>query len=336
MRWTTASALGVLAGATIFAVPGAAREWGNRPSAGLAVVSGQLTLSEAGGRAPADIGSAVVYLEVIETPRPRVVAAPPPPPPPPRPVESPAPMVDPATLTLPAAPTDTAGVLWGAVRDLQRAVRGLHESVMRRLQPGDSAARARVAAPPVDTAPLPRPAAPPPPPPPPPRAIPGAAILMKEKEFRPHVQAVEVGGTVQFPNGDPFSHNVFSNTPGGAFDLGLYPRGESRGATFRRPGTYAIFCNIHSRMSAYVVAVPTQYYAQPGPDGRFTIANVPPGRYRLRAWHERAAAPQTMTVTVTERGTDALTVALATQPVRTTAHLNKFGQPYPATRRDDY
>jgi plastocyanin len=68
-------------------------------------------------------------------------------------------------------------------------------------------------------------------PPAPPRPEPTRAdMLMRQKTFLPHVRVVGAGGTVEWPNRDPFSHNVFSNTPGGAFDLGLYPRGESRGA----------------------------------------------------------------------------------------------------------
>jgi hypothetical protein len=159
---------------------------------------------------------------------------------------------------------------------------------------------------------------------------------MRQKTFLPHVRVVPAGGTVAWPNRDPFSHNVFSNTPGGTFDLGLYPRGESRDAAFRRAGVYAVFCNIHPRMSAYVVAVPGPHYAQPAADGRFTIAGVPPGRYRLRAWHERAQAPAARVVTVAERGASGLDVTLDARQFRPQPHANKFGQPYARVVRDEY
>ena len=63
-----------------------------------------------------------------------------------------------------------------------------------------------------------------------------ATIAMTGREFVPHVRVVLAGGTVAFPNQDPFSHNVFSNAEAGPFDLGLYRRGASRAATFPRAG----------------------------------------------------------------------------------------------------
>ena len=162
-----------------------------------------------------------------------------------------------------------------------------------------------------------------------------AEMAMRSKSFVPHVQIVPVGGAVAWPNRDPFSHNVFSNTPGGAFDLGLYPRGDVRAAGFRRPGVYEIFCNIHPRMSAFVLAVPGTQYARPGADGQFTIADVPPGRYRLRVWHERAA-PESQLVTVAADGVSGVRVALDARGYRPVPHANKFGQPYPTARRDEY
>ena len=104
-----------------------------------------------------------------------------------------------------------------------------------------------------------------------------AAIAMTNREFVPHVRVILAGGTVSFPNQDPFSHNVFSNAEAGPFDLGLYRRGTSREATFRRAGIYPVYCNIHSRMVSFVIAVPSPLVAVVGADGRFTFADVPPG-----------------------------------------------------------
>ena len=114
-----------------------------------------------------------------------------------------------------------------------------------------------------------------------------AEIAMHDKTYTPHVRVVPAGSTVAFPNQDPFRHNVFSNSSAGPFDLGLTPRGQAAKNLFRRPGVYAIYCNIHSRMSAFVVAVASPYYTQPGADGAFTLASVPAGRYVLHVWHER-------------------------------------------------
>jgi plastocyanin len=160
-------------------------------------------------------------------------------------------------------------------------------------------------------------------------------IVMESRTFRPAVRVVTPGSTVPFPNYDPFRHNVFSNTGPGAFDLGLYGRGEVRSARIDRPGIYSIFCNIHARMVAYVVAVPAPWYAQAGADGRFEIPRVPAGRYRLRAWHDRAGE-HAQDVTVGEGGATVVDVALDARGWRPRPHKNKFGQEYPPESRDRY
>ncbi|MGH9800785.1 MAG: hypothetical protein ACRD82_10505, partial [Blastocatellia bacterium] len=105
--------------------------------------------------------------------------------------------------------------------------------------------------------------------------------------------AVEVGSEVDFPNDDPYFHNVFSIFNGKRFDLGLYASGETRPVNFNRPGISYIFCNIHPKMSAIVVALDTPYFSVSDKAGGFTIPNVPAGEYRLSVWHERAK-PETL------------------------------------------
>lgn len=162
-----------------------------------------------------------------------------------------------------------------------------------------------------------------------------AMIDMREREFTPHVQIVPSGGSVDFPNRDPFSHNVFSNTELGAFDLGLYRRGVTRSATFPQSGVYAIYCNIHASMVSFVIAVPGQLYARVRNDGSFTIPNVPAGAYVLHVWHERA--PELVEpLTVAAAGVARLAVEIDTRTFPTTSHLNKFGQPYAVGRADRY
>jgi len=284
------------------------------------------------------VQDAVVYLEPLDEPRPAPAR--------------PAPVVRaPAAAPVVAAPRDSVRLLWGAVRELSTVARDLRDRIaaLRAGEPTrvdaaaprtptlaalDSAARGDVArAEPLrveEPAPVPAP-------PPRPRPEPLATeIVMRQKTFLPHVRVVGTGGTVAWPNRDPFSHNVFSNTPGGTFDLGLYPRGESRGAAFRRPGVYEVFCNIHPRMSAYVVAVPSPHHARPDANGRFTLTGVPAGRYRLRVWHERARTPHAQELAVTERGTPRVAVTLDAREYRPQPHANKFGQPYARVARDEY
>jgi len=118
-------------------------------------------------------------------------------------------------------------------------------------------------------------------------------------KFVPHVLPILVGTTVQFPNSDLVRHNVFSPGPVQKFNLGTYPVGKSATRVFKDPGVVTLLCNIHAEMSGYVVVTETPYYAKSDAQGNFTIPNVPPGRYVLRAWHEKypKVPPREITVT---------------------------------------
>ena len=110
-------------------------------------------------------------------------------------------------------------------------------------------------------------------------------LSQKDQTFTPRVIAVAAGETVDFPNMDPIYHNVFSPSPVKRFDLGKYPRGQSRSVTFPRPGLVNVFCDIHSNMEAYVLVLPHHAYTRPDEDGRFQLPSLPPGSYVVRAWH---------------------------------------------------
>ncbi len=169
-----------------------------------------------------------------------------------------------------------------------------------------------------------------------PRTVPvKVPIAMNEKEFRPHVRVITPGSSVEYPNQDPFSHNIFSTAPGAAFDLGTYPNGVSRVATFKKAGAFPIYCNIHSRMTAYVVVVPTPYYTQAGADGRWSLDHVTAGRYELHLWHERAPEVVT-TVDVTAAGLADIATTLDARGFVATEHKNKFGKEYTSTGKDRY
>ena len=162
-----------------------------------------------------------------------------------------------------------------------------------------------------------------------------ATVLMKGREFVPHVQIVRAGGNVAYPNKDPFSHNVFSNSALGAFDLGLYRTNASRAAPFSRAGVYSIYCNIHARMVNFVIAVNTPYVARVNADGTFQLKSVPAGTYRLHVWHERT--PESVqAITVASTGADGLAVALDARSYVAGPHPDKFGKPYATTRADRY
>ncbi|MBX3134252.1 MAG: hypothetical protein KF689_12795 [Gemmatimonadaceae bacterium] len=161
-----------------------------------------------------------------------------------------------------------------------------------------------------------------------------ASIAMNERTFIPRVRVVTPGSKVAFPNQDPFRHNIFSTTRGAVFDLGLYPSGQSRDATFRREGVYPVHCNIHPRMTSYVVVVGTPWHTLAGADGRWSIAGVPAGEYTLHVWHERAAAfERDLTVSGTAVTADA---TIDARGFRFVQHQNKFGQEYDRSGRDRY
>ena len=164
-----------------------------------------------------------------------------------------------------------------------------------------------------------------------------AAMVQKNKTFSPHVLPVQVGATVEFPNYDPIFHNAFSSYSGQIFDVGLYRPGSTRSVRFNRPGVVRVFCNIHPHMSAIILVVAGPYFAKTGPDGRFAI-DVPPGRYQLRVFHERATEATLTalgrTIQVDSRGFEFPPIAISEAGYLPAPHANKYGQPYPPAPDD--
>lgn len=115
-------------------------------------------------------------------------------------------------------------------------------------------------------------------------------IVQQGLEFHPRVLAVQVGTTVRFPNGDDLYHNVFSYSPARRFDLGRYPKGESKEVVFDQKGRVDVFCELHEHMRAFILVIDNPHFAACREDGTFEIPRVPPGKYTLVAWHERFEA----------------------------------------------
>jgi len=143
---------------------------------------------------------------------------------------------------------------------------------------------------------------------------------------------VPVGSVVEFPNLDPFFHNVFSMFDGKRFDLGLYEAGTSRSVPFATPGVCYIFCNIHPEMSAVVVVVDTPYFAVTNRAGEFTVPNVPPGRYVLSVWHERHKPERPKEfprdLTIGSASTSVGVIRLIESNEVIASHKNKYGNDY--------
>lgn len=166
-------------------------------------------------------------------------------------------------------------------------------------------------------------------------------LVQHNKRFEPGLLVVPVGSVVDFPNADPWFHNVFSLYRGKRFDLGLYQAGAQRSVRFDRIGPSYLFCNIHPEMTGVVLAIDSDLFAVTDKNGRYTIAGVAPGKYVLHVWYENAtqeslqALQRLVTIQSDDRSLPAISVtALKQIPAE---HKNKYGQDYdPATLKTDY
>jgi plastocyanin len=160
-------------------------------------------------------------------------------------------------------------------------------------------------------------------------------MVTRGKALIPHVLAIPAGSTVEFPNDDPISHNLFSLSSGNTFDLGLYRKGSGKSYKFEKPGPVNVYCNVHPNMSAVIQVMSSPYYAFADAGGVYTIGDVPPGKYRLVAWNEQGGQSETA-VEVNGSGQVTGTVALTldSRNFRQGQHLNKEGKPYSPVPRE--
>jgi plastocyanin len=156
-------------------------------------------------------------------------------------------------------------------------------------------------------------------------------LVQKDKSFHPSLLVIPAGGKVEFPNQDPFFHNVFSLFDGKRFDLGLYESGTTRFVHFDKPGISFIFCNIHAQMSAVVIALNTPYYAISDTHGDISIKDVVPGRYQMHLFHPSVSAEELHAaereITITPGDTFLGSFSLAESDLEL-AHKNKYGRDY--------
>jgi plastocyanin len=133
-----------------------------------------------------------------------------------------------------------------------------------------------------------------------------AAMDQRNETFVPHLLAVTVGTTVDFPNSDKTYHNVFSLSKARRFDLGRYAAGRSKAVRFDRPGIVRVFCDIHAHMNAFILVFNHRYFSVADTEGRYEIDRVPPGTYTLVAWVEGSIREtRSVQVTAESRGVEA-------------------------------
>ena len=132
-----------------------------------------------------------------------------------------------------------------------------------------------------------------------------AAMDQRNETFVPHLLAITVGTTVDFPNNDKTYHNVFSLSKARRFDLGRYAAGRSKAVRFDRPGIVRVFCDIHAHMNAFILVFNHRYFSVADPEGRYEIDRVPPGTYTLVAWVEGSIREtRSVQVTAESRGVE--------------------------------
>ena len=166
-------------------------------------------------------------------------------------------------------------------------------------------------------------------------------LVQHNKRFEPGLLVVPVGSVVDFPNADPWFHNVFSLYRGKRFDLGLYQAGAQRSVSFDRIGPSYLFCNIHPEMTGVVLAIDSELFAITDKGGHYSIAGVTPGKYVLHVWYENAA-PESLQalqrqVTIESANQILASVSVKAAKAAPAEHKNKYGQEYdPATAKTDY
>ena len=165
-------------------------------------------------------------------------------------------------------------------------------------------------------------------------------LAQKNKQFIPHVIVVPTGSSVDFPNLDPFFHNVFSLFNGKRFDHGLYEAHTHRAVQFDREGISYIFCNIHPEMGAVVISLNTPYYTLAPHGGTIILHDVPSGSYEFNVWAENVAPDKLNAlrriIQVAPQHTQLGAIQLQAGGDLMAHHKNKFGESYPEPSKEPY
>ncbi|HLY42836.1 MAG TPA: hypothetical protein VKR52_16595 [Terracidiphilus sp.] len=165
-------------------------------------------------------------------------------------------------------------------------------------------------------------------------------LVQKNRMFNPHLLVIPVGSIVQFPNADPFFHNVFSLFDGKRFDLGLYEAGSTKAVTFSREGVSYIFCNIHPEMSAVIVTLSTNLYSVADSTGAFHLSDVPDGTYEMHVWIEGVGQPfldgLVRRVHLGPGSGNLGNIVVPPDIVKPATHTNLYGKPYAPESKPPY
>ncbi len=125
-------------------------------------------------------------------------------------------------------------------------------------------------------------------------------ISQQGAKFAPDFIVISAGQAIEMPNDDDIAHNVFSYSETKPFNLGIYPKGQTKIVSFNTPGIVEMYCSIHRQMSATVFVAPSPLRTQSDENGLFGFADIPPGTYALKVWSKKLDV-QTYPVRVSAR-----------------------------------
>jgi plastocyanin len=145
-------------------------------------------------------------------------------------------------------------------------------------------------------------------------ALPALTISQRNLTFSPAFQVLTLGQELRLPNDDDVAHNVYAMNGPNRFNFGIYKKGEFRSIKFSETGVVDLYCSLHKDMHARLFVVPTPLYASVLPGEQFSIHDVPPGHYVLKAWSFRAARVLTKPITVPKTGSTNLNLTLDYAP----------------------
>lgn len=158
-------------------------------------------------------------------------------------------------------------------------------------------------------------------------------VRMKNKQFTPQAIVIPVGATVDFPNDDAIYHNIFSVSTPNQFDLGLYKSGASESKTFSAPGEVKVFCNVHPQMTGTILVVQSPYYTMTDKEGNYSLSNVAPGIYEIKAYSEEGQTSQKIDI---RQNSIKVMLTIDGKGYKKLPHKNKFGKDYNTDENEKY